>query len=668
MRCRIPLVLLALAAAAGAQAPARRAVVAGDIYRLRDVGSPVISPDGQWVAFTVTTSDSAKDKKNADLYMTSWDGARTLRLTFTPESESAPQWSPDGRYLSFLSARGDDDKGDQLWLLDRAGGEAEKVTDIKSGVDDYQWSPNGKQLVFVVQDPDPDSAKASEKKTPKPVVIDRWDFKRDYTGYLDHRREHLYLFDLATRKLTQITTGDMDDANPAWSPDGARILFSSKRAPGSDRTDNWDLYVIDARAGATPVQLTTYAGNDNGDGVDRPAWSPDGKWIAYLRKGDPRYWGYTHYRVTVVAASGGEPKLLTDALDRPASDIHWAPDGKAIYFLVADDRSVQLARVAVARGNVDRLTPAGRVVDNVDVMKDRVVVLTGTDSEPSELAVYEKNSLRRLTHQNDSLVATLALTPVREVNSKSMDGTVVGSLLYLPAGYRAGQRYPLALFIHGGPFSENQHEFSLQRQVFAARGYAVIAPNYRGSDGRGEAYSKAIFADWGHKEVIDLLGAVDEMLAQGIADSARLVVGGWSYGGILTDYTIATDRRFKAAVSGAGSAMQLSMYGADEYVYQYETELGTPWKNPDAWMKVSYPFFKADKITTPTLFMGGTRDANVPIIGGEQMYEALKSNGIEAQLVAYPGMFHGPSAPSQRYDIMMRYVNWWDRFVHPVVP
>ena len=191
----------------------------------------------------------------------------------------------------------------------------------------------------------------------------------------------------------------------------------------------------------------------------------------------------------------------------------------------------------------------------------------------------------------------------------------------------------------------------------------MLAVNYRGSSGRGSAFQKAIFADWGNKEVVDLLGAVDEAVAAGVADPARLGIGGWSYGGILTDYTIATDTRFKAAVSGAGSALQLSMYGIDQYIVQYENEIGLPWKAQDLWIKVSYPFFQADRIKTPTLFLGGEKDFNVPIVGGEQMYQALKSLGVETQLVIYPGQFHGLTMPSYVRDRLERYLAWYDKYL-----
>lgn len=665
---RSSLWLLALVPASlMAQTPAKRRLVPGDIYRIKEVGSPTIAPDGQWVAYSVTTTDSAKDKRNTDLYMVSWDGTRTVRLTSSPDGESSPKWSPDNRYLGFLSSRGEGEKGSQLWLLDRQGGEAEKVTDVKGGIDDYVWSPDGKRLVFVIQDPDPDTAK-SEKKTPKPIEIDRWDFKRDYVGYLSRRREHLYLFDLATRKVEQLTRGDFDDAEPNWSPDGKELVFTSKRAPGSDRNDNFDMYSIEAKIGAEPKQLTTFIGSDGGRGSGRASYSPDGKWIVYLRGGDPKYWAYGNPRVAVIPATGGEAKVLTETLDRNAGDPVWSADGKFIYFVYDDDRTAPIARVNVATGAIERLSRGPNTVGSLSVVGGKIAALYGTDTEPNEITAFENGAFRRLSRHNDSLMATLDLGQAVAIDSKSKDGTQVGSMLYLPPDYRTGQKIPLALHIHGGPFGQDGHDFDLMRRVFAARGYAVLAPNYRGSSGKGEAFSRAIFADWGNKEVMDLLGAVDEVIAKGYADPTRLVLGGWSYGGILTDYTIASDSRFKAGVSGAGSALQLSMYGSDQYVYQYEQELGAPWKNPEAWMKVSYPFFKADRITTPTMFMGGQNDFNVPIIGSEQMYQALKTNGIETKLVVFPGMNHGPSAPSQRLEIINQYLGWWEKFVKPPMP
>jgi dipeptidyl aminopeptidase/acylaminoacyl peptidase len=290
-------------------------------------------------------------------------------------------------------------------------------------------------------------------------------------------------------------------------------------------------------------------------------------------------------------------------------------------------------------------------------------VLSGTDDEPFEVQALENGALRRLSHQNDAWLAEVALATTEEFTSKSADGTEVHNLMYKPSGFVAGRKYPTLLFIHGGPNGQDEHAFDFHTQFLGAQGYVVLAVNYRGSNGRGAAYQRAIYADWGHNEVIDLLGAVDEAVRTGVADPDRLGLGGWSYGGILTDYTIATDGRFKAAISGAGSALQLSMYGSDQYIVQYEQEIGPPWKSTDLWLKISYPFFHADRIHTPTLFMGGEKDFNVPIVGGEQMYQALRSLGVPTRLVVYPGQFHGLTTPSYLRDRLQRWVAWFDTYL-----
>jgi dipeptidyl aminopeptidase/acylaminoacyl peptidase len=270
-----------------------------------------------------------------------------------------------------------------------------------------------------------------------------------------------------------------------------------------------------------------------------------------------------------------------------------------------------------------------------------------------------------LTKQNDALFSELTLGVTEDVDFRSKDGTEVHGLLTKPVGYVAGTKVPLLLRIHGGPNGQDQHSFQFERQFFAANGYAVLAVNYRGSSGRGQKYSRAIFADWGHYEVEDLLAGVDHVIRSGVADPARLGVGGWSYGGILTDYLIASDNRFKAATSGAGTAFTVSYYGVDHYIIQYDNEIGPPW-NPKSWetyVRLSYPFLKADRIKTPTLFLCGEKDFNVPISGSEQMYQALKSLGTDTQLIIYPNENHGLRRPSYVRDRYDRYLAWYEKYV-----
>lgn len=653
-----------------AQSPAssgsRRPLRSGDLYRFRDVGAGRISPDGQWIAYTVTSVDSAKDKSDSDVWMVNWEGTRTLKMAGSPEGESNPRWSPDNRYLSFVSGRYES-KGGQIWLLDRAGGEAVRLTDLKGGVSEYEWSPDGSRIALVSHDPDPDEGKADSlrARTPKPLVIDRYAFKRDGDGYLDRRRDHVWVVDVATRQATQITTGDFDDRQVRWSPDGKQLAFTSERNDGDpDRFNNSDLFVVDATPGATPRKLTSWRGPDAS-----PVWSPDGSRIAYLQGSEPELSAYAQNTIAIVPSSGGTIQLVAAALDRDVTQLTWTADGKALRFLLGDDRAQHLAQVDLASGTVTRVVDGRRVVTAYDVATNgRTVLNTGTAQRSPELFAWDNAALRALTHVNDSVFASLRLGTTEDVQFRNRDGLTVGALLTKPAGFDATRKYPLLLRIHGGPNAQDQHLFQFERELFSAHGYLVLQVNYRGSSGRGQAWKKAIFADWGNKEVQDLLAGVDHVISLGFVDPARLGIGGWSYGGILTDYTIATTTRFKAATSGAGSALQTSMYGTDQYIYQYENELGAPWKNPKLWERLSYPFYKADRIKTPTLYLGGEKDFNVPIAGSEQMYQALRSLGVPTQLVVYPGQFHGITRPSFVKDRYDRYLGWYDRYLQGVTP
>ncbi|MFL5581656.1 MAG: prolyl oligopeptidase family serine peptidase [Gemmatimonadaceae bacterium] len=672
MRLHVRAPILAALLLAPLALPAQtRGLRAEDVYRLQDVRDPQRSPDGRWVAYAVSSADSAKDKNDSDVWMVSWDGRDRIRVTSSPEGEGTPRWSPDGRYLAFLSGRqaSEGGEGAQVWLLDRRGGEAQRLTSVKGGVSSYAWSPDGSRLVLVVDEEDDSTGKAktdsTKPKTAKPIVLDRYRFKRDVAGYLGATRSHLYLFDVAAKKGEHFAGGLFDYESPAWSPDGKSIAFVSKQGTVDvDRNDNSDVWVVEARAGATARRLTTFAGSDEGS----LSWSPDGRYIAYLQGIDPKYGAYDLSRLAVVPAAGGPARMLTEALDRPVASPAFQPDG-SILFLVTDDRSRHLYRVRPAGagswGAPQRVLDGKHVINGFSAGKDGgVALLAATASEPAEIAALDANGrqMRELAAHNEWL-KDVRLSTVEEVSFRSKDGTEIHGLLHRPFGATAGARLPTLLRIHGGPYSQDQHEFMFERELFAANGYAVLAVNYRGSNGRGEKFGTAIFGDWGNLEVQDLLAGVDHVIQMGVADPDRLGLGGWSYGGILTDYTIAQTNRFKAATSGAGSALQLSMYGTDQYIVQYEAEIGPPWKAQEQWLKISYPFFHADRITTPTLFMVGEKDFNVPAAGSEQMYQALRSLGVPTQLVIYPGQFHGITVPSYKVDRLKRYLAWYDRYL-----
>jgi dipeptidyl aminopeptidase/acylaminoacyl peptidase len=649
----------------------RRPLALADTYNLKEVRDPQRSPDGKWVAYVVSRAIKDTDKNDTDIWMASWDGTQEIQLTSSPDGESRPRWSPDNKYLAFVSSR-QGAKAGQLWLLNRAGGEAIKVSDVKGGIGDYEWAPDGKRLVLVVNEPDPrdpkedDKTEAEKKKTPPPIVIDRYQFKQDIEGYLRNGRSHLYVFDLASKKAEAITSGtQFEESSPAWSPDGTRIAFVSKRGDGDvDRHDNTDIWVIEPRPGAQPKQITTTTTGEEGP----LSWSPDGRQIAFLAGDELKYSAYNQNRLGVVSSTGGQPRYLAESLDRPIRQPVWEEGGSSLAFVVVDDRSQYPARVSLGGsggGKIERLVTAKSVVNSLSAGRPdgSYAALVTTATEPAEVYALEGGKQRRLSHQNDAWLKDVILGTTEEFTSISKDGTEVHGLLVKPPTFNASRKYPTLLRIHGGPNGQDEHAFSFEREFFAANGYVVVAVNYRGSNGRGSAFQKAIFADWGGKEVVDLLGAMDHIQKLPYVDTTRLGIGGWSYGGILTDYTIATDGRFKAATSGAGSALQLSMYGVDQYITQYEQEIGPPWKSPDLWIKISYPFFHADRIKTPTLFMVGEKDFNVPAAGSEQMYQALKSLGVDTQLVIYPAQFHGITVPTYKIDRLQRYLDWYNKYL-----
>jgi dipeptidyl aminopeptidase/acylaminoacyl peptidase len=656
MRFILSLVAVALTGIGFCQA--QRAIAPSSIYQLKQVSDPDVSPDKKWIAYVVSTADSTEDKYDENVWMTAVDGTGSVQLTFGAEDESNPKWSPDNKWLSFVSSRGKPKDKSQIWMLDRRGGEAKQLTKFKSSINDYAWSPDSKKLLLVIRDQvtRPDSMK---DKPAKPIVIDRYHFKADGAGYLENRFAHLYLFDLETKKLDTLTKGNFNHSDPAWSPDGKYIAFTSNRTTDADRNTNSDIWIVEAKKGGVARQLTTWADYDRS-----PVWSADGKSIAYLRSISPENDTYDEPLLAVIPASGGEPKLVSKSLDRPVNHPVLAVDGKNILALIEDDRQRYVMSFDTGAGTWRKLSSGNRSVTVVKPLDaTRNVVLMSEPSLPSEIYLLQNEQFKKLTTHNDEFVSKHKFATVEGFSFKNDENITVGGLLMWPSGKPREKKLPLILWIHGGPVAQDEFEFDLTPQVLAAKGYAVACINYRGSNGRGYDFARAISGDWGHFEVVDLLAGVDYLIKSGAADANHLGIGGWSYGGILTDYITASDSRFKAAASGAGSALQISMYGTDQYVQQYELELGVPWKNMDKWMKISYPFWKVENIKTPTLYMVGENDFNVPAAGSEQMYQALRSLGVPTQLIIYPGQHHGLSVPSYWIDRYDRYLKWYDKYM-----
>lgn len=648
----------------------RRSLTVDDLFQIKDIADAQVSPDGRWVAYTVGSTSLKEEKSEAQVWMVPMAGGDPIPMTAKGSSASRPRWSPDGKYLAFLSARGE--AKTQVWLLDRNGGDSRQLTEVRQGVQSYDWSPDGRRLVLLIQDPSPEDlaaakdeeqgVKPARSRTQPPWVIDRLQTKRDYEGYLDRRRTHLYVFDVPAKKLTQITGGDYDDSQPAWAPDGRFIAFVSNRDKEPDATFNTELWLVasdNPDQGKTMVRLTDNPGEDA-----EPGWSPDGKWITYVTTTEPKLIWYGIRQLAVVSAQGGQPKLLTKTLDRNVLSPRFAPDGKAIYFIWEDSGEQRLARIPAGGGEVTRVIDGRHVVTGFVLSKEGTPVAAVSEpAAPQEIFVYEQGKLRRLTKTNDTLMAQVRLGEFEKIRFKSADGTDIEGFICKPPSFAPELKYPALLRIHGGPTMQFTYEFNFEAQLFAANGYLVVMVNPRGSSGYGQDFAKAIFADWGNKDYQDVVAGVDHAIAAVNADPDRLGVGGWSYGGILTNYVISKTTRFKGAISGAGGIFWAASYGHDHYQREYIYELGEPWKAREVWDRVSSAFYNVEKITTPTLIMGGEEDWNVPILNSEHLYQALRQLGRTTELVVYPGQHHGISKPSYQKDLYERYLAWYDKHV-----
>ena len=641
-----------------------RNIQVDDYFALKSVVSPRVSPDGTWIAYTVRTKDLENNRSETRLWMVSAAGGEAIPMTAKGSSVWQPRWSPDCKYLTFMASSRS--QGSQVFTLDLRGGERVQLTNVKQGLEGYEWSPDGKRLVLMIRDQKP-----NQEEEPGPWVVDRLHFKEDYVGYLNRLRAHLYVYDVETKASVQITSGDYEDYNPAWSPDGTMIAFVSNRTAEPDASSNTDIWLVDPGTPydqQEPVQVTTNPGTDGS-----PIWHPDGERIGYLMTYTDRTdipADYLQTKVAIIRIGEDEPVLLTtEALDRKAWDPTFSPDGSQIYFQLEDDGQVQLAAVSVADGELSRLITGQVQIGEIAVAPDgSVVIAISKPRLPGDLFVLDANppagseQLRRLTDVNSELLNSIWLSDVEELRFPTLDGTEIQTFVYKPQDFNPKRRYPAILWLHGGQESQYDYGFNFRVQLFAANGYVVVMPNVRGSGGRGLDFALALNKAYGTKDVEDVIVATDYVIEQGYVDPDRLGIGGWSSGGTLTNFVIAKTDRFAGAISGASVGWYTSTYGHDPYYLWWHTELGPPWKNRDLWDSIS-PFMYVENITTPTLFIGGEKDWNQPIIHSEQMYQAMKHLGRETQLVVYPNAHHSIRKHSYQKDLLTRFLGWFEKYV-----
>ena len=626
------------------------------VYEISNLSSPLISPEGDWILYSVSKADAQKDKNVSQLYMINKTGTETVSLTEQTKGVGSYQWSPEGKYISFLTAGKEEKEGSQLFLLDRRGGEPIQLTHIKGEIAAYQWFKDGSKILFEIKDPS--FADTAKSKVRQPYEIDRYHFKADYEGYLDNRKTHLYTFDVKTKTLDTLTKGANNETDAVVSADGKWVAYASNVSVDFDKNANTDIFLLSLTKDAKPTQLTFYKGTDR-----RPKFSPDYSKIAFLRSSseDP-FNMYDIQHLGIIDIASKMDKVITKQYDLSIDNIFWSLDGKSIFATADDDRKQNIIQINANTGAVSAFTNEVVVYNGINMNeKGKMAALFSTPNQPNEVFLNEGAGFKQLTHVQDAFVNSIQKVVVKGFSATASDNNKVNGILFLPDSN--AKKLPLILFIHGGPVAQDEYSFDLTSQIFAAAGYAVANVNYRGSSGRGANYTKSIYGDWGNKEVKDIIGVADYLIKMGIADESKMAIAGWSYGGILTNYTIATDKRFKAAVSGAGGSLMLSFYGTDQYISQYEPELGKPWENLQKWLDVSYPFFKVKEIKTPTLFMASQADFNVPVVGAEQMYQAFKSVGIPTQLIIYPNQNHGIRVPSYLVHRLNSHLDWFKKYL-----
>jgi len=626
------------------------------VYDISNLSSPLISPEGDWILYSVSKADAQKDKNVSQLYMINKNGTETVSLTEQTKGVGSYQWSPEGKYISFLTAGKEEKEGSQLFLLDRRGGEPIQLTHIKGEIAAYQWFKDGSKILFEIKDPS--FADTAKSKVRQPYEIDRYHFKADYEGYLDNRKTHLYTFDVKTKTLDTLTKGANNETDAVVNADGKWVAYASNVSVDFDKNANTDIFLLSLTKDAKPTQLTFYKGTDR-----RPKFSPDYTKIAFLRSSseDP-FNMYDIQHLGIIDIASKTDKVITKQYDLSIDNIFWSLDGKNIFGTADDDRKQNIIQINASTGAVNAFTNEVGVYNGINMNeKGKMVALFSTPNQPNEVFLNEGAGFKQVTHVQDAFVNSIQKVVVKGFSAIASDNNKVNGILFLPDSN--AKKLPLILFIHGGPVAQDEYSFDLTSQIFAAAGYAVANVNYRGSSGRGANYTKSIYGDWGNKEVKDIIGVADYLIKSGVVDENKMAIAGWSYGGILTNYTIATDKRFKAAVSGAGGSLMLSFYGTDQYISQYEPELGKPWENLQKWLDVSYPFFKVKEIKTPTLFMASQADFNVPVVGAEQMYQAFKSVGIPTQLIIYPNQNHGIRVPSYLVHRLNSHLDWFKKYL-----
>ncbi|MCL5970954.1 MAG: S9 family peptidase [Firmicutes bacterium] len=698
-----------------------RTLMLDDFYLLTPVKEVRLSPDGQRLAYIQSQAIKEDNDYSSNLWMTLTDGsAEPYQISRQMVHDHHIRWSPDGRYLAILSKRGaelelkaptkdgkdPEEPVDQIWVYDMLwGGEPRQITHRPEGAQSFSWAPDGTRLVFAGRDPSPQQVNylksIRDKKSPGPWVLDRVQHKYDGEGYLDDVNSHLFVVDVKSRSVQQITHGEASELNPQWSPDGSWILFQSNRTGDVDNNRRVDLWLI------TPDGSTAHRLTQGDVDAQHPAFSPDGRWVAFTSSTTPenqyvltRLWkialadaspisefpanigqGWSQIGGVVPDVFVGDPVANAQVYPKPfkrspmemvSKDFTGTIDGPVIW-----TESDQILTVASMLGQAKLvsfdsngkwhvLQPPDRTgtVYDFDAQSSEIVLLMGfPDTGPEAFRLDNETLGPRLSRGSAEWLSNRQLGTFQWIQYANHEGETIEALMLTPPGFKPGtSRLPLLVSIHGGPMSYEAPEFEFETQYWAGRGYLVLLVNYRGSTSYGEAFCQSIQGSWGPREHDDVMGGVDYVIAQGWVDPDRLFITGFSMGGIMTNWAVGHTDRFRAAVTEHGVFDYVSAFGTDDCHLWWQDDMGVPWQNLERYYQTS-PASGLANIHTPLLITAGEWDWRCPLSQAEQLYVSLKKRGVPTELVIYPKEHHeSDSRPRRAIDRLARIDRWFAQY------
>ena len=675
--------------------PTRRPITLEDLFAIKLVSDPQLSPDKSRLAYVVTTLDQEADTYTSAIWLLNLSRGEPRRLTNGIQRDQSPRWAPNGTEIAFVSNRPGRDRQEpsddheapdpgtkkkpdsQVWVISVSGGEARQVTAATQGANDPVWSWDGSKIAFIAKSTPED---ASEESTRLDTVADERiitsiRYRADGTGFID-AYPHVWTIDPTGDNARQLTSGSYDDSRPTWSPDGRWVCFISNRTDDAETNGQSLLYRVDARGGE-PECLT-----DGAYAFDNPVWSPDGTRVALVGTDDPiagsaknaNLWTLDVETRQIQNHSGGWDRSLGDY---GMSDVSgpgeaapvWSEDGQGVFSLASDSGATHIYRIDLRTESVEPVTRGARRIAGFQaIAEDRFVLLAGDAAHPFELSLVEPSGDRQLTYHNAEFLAEVELSPAEELHWRNpLDGKEIQGWVVHPPGFTgdAATKYPLILQIHGGPHAMYGQAMFHEMQLMAARGYLVLFTNPRGSSGYGEEFAACTRGSWGESDMPDVMAGVDTLIAKGYVDETRLGVTGGSYGGYLTNWIIGHTDRFRAAVTQRCVSNFVSFYGTSDIgvtfgAYEFD---GTPWQQHER-LRQQSPITYVEAMTTPLLIIHSEQDLRCPIEQAEQLFIALKKLGRETVFVRIPNESHNLSrngTPSRRLARLHHLLGWFGR-------